>query len=135
MCARLERVIPLLQTNPHPFWDPGLSDWYAQVTMDHPFDLEKVCKPAYLHAERWRNEHSGEELWALVALQEGWGVPDEAIEEAVWRRVNFGPRTTEENDSELSSRGGRSVRALRFGTNEGTRTGTLGGPDRDPRTL
>ena len=96
MSARLERVIPRLQSHPHQFWDPGLSDWYAQVTMDHPFDLEKVCKPAYLHAERWRNEHSGEELWALVALQEAWGVPDEAIEEAVHRRVTSGPRTAEE---------------------------------------
>jgi len=98
MTARLERVIPLLQAKPHPFWDCGFSDWYAAMQIDHPRDLEKVCKPANLHAERWRNEHTGEELWALVALQEGWRVPDEAVEEAVWRRVTSGPRRTEENE-------------------------------------
>lgn len=96
MATRLERVIPRLQAKARRFWDPGFSDWYAAMAMDHPRDLEKVCKPAYLHPERWMNEHSGEELWALVALQEGWRVPDEAIEEAVWRRVTAGPRTTEE---------------------------------------
>jgi hypothetical protein len=99
MAVRLETVIPLLQAGKHRFWDPGYSDWLAQRQIDHPLDTEKACKPAYLHAERWHNEHSGEDLWALVALQEGWGVPDEAIEEAVWRRITTGPRTTEENET------------------------------------
>jgi hypothetical protein len=89
-----------LQSKSRQFWDVGFSDWYAAMQLDHPRDIEKVCKPAYLHAERWRNEHTSEELWALVALQEGWRVPEEAIEEAVWRRVTFGPRTAEENESD-----------------------------------
>jgi hypothetical protein len=100
MAVRLERVIPLLQSKPRQFWDVGFSDWYAAMQLDHPRDMEKVCKPAYLHAERWRNEHTGEELWALVALQDAWGVPDDAIEQAVLRRVAAGPRTAEENESD-----------------------------------
>jgi hypothetical protein len=96
MSARLERVIPLLQAKPYPFWDCAFSDWYATMQLDHPRDLEKVCRSAYLHAECWRNEHSGEELWALVALKEGWRVPDDAIEEAVWSRVTTGSRKAEE---------------------------------------
>jgi hypothetical protein len=30
-----------------------------------------------------------------VALREGWRVPDEAIEDAVWRGVTNGPSTAE----------------------------------------
>jgi hypothetical protein len=71
MAERLETVIPLLQAGEYRFWDPGYSDWCAQNLIDHPLDLEKSCKPAYLHAGRWRNEHTGEEIWALVALREG----------------------------------------------------------------
>lgn len=99
MAVCLERVIPLLQAKVHQFWDPGFSDWYAAMQLNHPRDIEKVCKSAYLHAERWCNEHTGEELWALVALQEGWQVPEEAIEEAVWRRVTHGPRAAEESEA------------------------------------
>lgn len=84
MAERLEKVIALLQDCEHRFWDPGYSDWCARAMIDHPRDMEKACKEAYLHAERWRNEQTGEEVWALVALKEGWRVPDEAIEEAMW---------------------------------------------------
>jgi hypothetical protein len=99
MSARLGRVIPLLQAEAKHFWDPGLSDWYVQSLLWHPDDTEKVCKPAYLHAELWRNEETSEELWALVALREGWSPPDGAIERAVWLRVTA-PGTADDVDLE-----------------------------------
>jgi hypothetical protein len=44
---------------------------------------------ASLHAELWDNEGTGEDVWALVALRDGWFVPDGAIEEAVlWRATS-----------------------------------------------
>jgi hypothetical protein len=64
-----------------------------------PNDTEKVCSEAYLHAELWKNQETQEEVWALVALREGWRVPDEAIEDAVWRRVTNGPSTVEKIES------------------------------------
>jgi hypothetical protein len=60
------------------------------MRIDHPRDMEKACKEARLHAVRWTNESTGEEVWALVALKDSWYVPDGAIEEAVWRRATPG---------------------------------------------
>jgi hypothetical protein len=86
MADRLKQVIPVLGSRKRRFWDPGLSLWYGMNYIDQP-DKEKHCKEAYLHAELWRNQETGEEIWALVALREGWRVPDTAIELAVWLRV------------------------------------------------
>jgi len=36
----------------------------------------------------------------VVALQEGWRVPDEAIEEAVWRRATANPDASDERETE-----------------------------------
>lgn len=105
MVERLEKVIPLLQAGEHRFWDPGYSDWCARELIDHPRDMEKACKEAYLHAERWKNQETGEELWALVALKEGWRVPDEAIEEAVWDWVTVDPDASDEVETEEPSGG------------------------------
>ena len=91
MSARLKQIIPRLQAEAHPFWDPGFSDWYASMAMHHPSDTEEVCKQAHLHAELWRREGTGEEIWALVALLEGWRVPDREIEEVVWSRATRDP--------------------------------------------
>jgi hypothetical protein len=87
MSAHLRKLIPLLQAEPRRFWDPGFSEWYGGLSMNHPSDLEKVCKEARLHAELWRREGSSEELWVLVAFEKGRRVPDEAIERAVWFRA------------------------------------------------
>jgi hypothetical protein len=65
--------------------------------------MEKACKPAFLHVEHWRNEHTGEKIMAFVALQEGWRVPDEAIEKAVWRRVTADPDASDEMITEDAS--------------------------------
>ena len=94
---RVNWIVPVLQAKVHRFWDPRFSSWYITELLWHPNDTEKVCSEAYLHAELWKNEETQEKLWVLVALREGWRVPDEAIEEAVWRRVTFGPRTWEDN--------------------------------------
>lgn len=88
--ARLKRVIPLLTHGVHKFWDPGSSDWYAKAALNHPRDLEKVCKEARLRAELWRKEGTSEELWVLVALTGRWRVPDAVIERRVWVRVTTG---------------------------------------------
>jgi hypothetical protein len=89
MDAHLKRIIPLLQRGPLPFYDPGLDHWYcyAQDAPRFSGDPEKLCKPAYLHVERWVNEETREEIWALTALREGWRPPDKAIEGAVLGRV------------------------------------------------
>jgi hypothetical protein len=86
MAERLKRVIPLLQSGVQRYWDPGLSLWYEMKLINQP-DKEKHCKEAYLHAELWRNEETGQEIWVLVALKEDWRVPDTAIEWAVWWRT------------------------------------------------
>jgi hypothetical protein len=86
MAERLKQVIPLLGSDVQRFWDPGLSWWYEMKLINQP-DKEKHCKEAYLHAELWRNEETGQEIWVLVALKEGWRVPDTAIEWAVWWRT------------------------------------------------
>ena len=82
MAARLWRVIPLLQSRQYPFLDPGFLEWaeWADASWNDP---EKECKEAYLHAELWRNQDTGEELWALVALRPGWSPPEREIERAV----------------------------------------------------
>ncbi|MDP9440049.1 MAG: hypothetical protein M3P49_15140, partial [Actinomycetota bacterium] len=100
MGARLERVMPLLQAEPHPFLDLGLLDWYFWVKVPLPRDQEKLCRPAHLHAERWKREGSDEELWALVALREGWSPPDQAIEFAVWFRSTNQSLTIESSDED-----------------------------------
>ncbi len=100
MGARLGRVIPLLQAEPHPFLDLGLADWYPQAGVPFPRDPEKLCRPAYLHAEKWKREGSDEELWALVALREGWSPPDRAIEFAVWFRATNQSLTIESSDED-----------------------------------
>ena len=87
MSAPLKPIIPLLQTKAHRFWHPGFSDWYASMAMNHHRDNEKGCKEGHLDAELWRNEGTGEEIWALAALREGSRVPDGEIEEAVWSRA------------------------------------------------
>jgi hypothetical protein len=89
MPGRIRRAVHLLQSGEQKFWDPGLSEWYEWIGTT-PRDEEKVCKDANLHAELWVNEGTGEEIWAFVALREGWRVPDGAIEEAVWRRATSG---------------------------------------------
>ncbi len=88
--ARLRRTISYLQAGKRRFWDPGYSHWCASMRIGHPRDMEKACKEARLHAELWVNEDTSEEIWALVALKEGWRVPDGAIEEAVWQRATSG---------------------------------------------
>ena len=96
MDAHLKRIIPLLQRGPHPFYDPGLDEWYcSNPDVRFSGDPEKLCKEAYLHAERWKNEESLEELWVLTALREGWSPPDKAIEAAVWLRVPSSSTNTE----------------------------------------
>ncbi len=100
MGARLGQVIPLLQAEPHPFLDLGLADWYSQAGVPFPRDPEKLCRPAYLHAEKWKREGSDEELWALVALREGWSPPDRAIEFAVWFRATNQSLTIESSDED-----------------------------------
>lgn len=88
MDAHLKRIVPLLQRGPLPFYDPGLELWYCWAPVAPSLsDPEKVCKPAYLHAERWVNEEASEEIWALTALREGWRPPDKAIEGAVLLRL------------------------------------------------
>jgi hypothetical protein len=86
MDAHLRRIIPLLQGGTHRFYNPGTDEWYTLCPDAPPFsgNLEKLCKEAYLHAELWVNEESGQELWALTALREGWGTPDSEIERQVW---------------------------------------------------
>jgi hypothetical protein len=88
MDERLKLVIPLLQSGVQRFWDPGLTWWYDMRRINQP-DKEKHCTEAYLRAELWRNEETAEEIWALVALKEGWRVPDTAIELAVWLRTTL----------------------------------------------
>ncbi len=100
MGARLERVMPILQAEPRPFLDLGLLDWYFWVKVPLPRDQEKLCRPAYLHAEKWKREGSDEELWALVALREGWSPPDRAIEFAVWFRATGQSLTIETSDED-----------------------------------
>ena len=90
MPGRLRRAVSYLQAKKRRFWDVGLSAWYASLRIDHPTDMEKVCREASLRAEHWTNEESGEEVWALIALRDGWYVPDGAIEEAVFLRVTSG---------------------------------------------
>ncbi len=89
MPSRLRRAVHLLQAGSWRFWDPGLSDWYGWIGTT-PRDAEKICRDANLHAELWVNEDTSEEIWAFVALKEGWHVPDGAIEEAVWQRATSG---------------------------------------------
>ncbi len=87
MSPRLRQAVSYLQAEKRRFWDPGYSAWCASMRINHPRDMEKACKEANLHAELWINEGAGEEIWAFVALREGWYVPDRAIEEAVWLRA------------------------------------------------
>jgi len=89
MPDRLRRAISSLQAGARRFWDPGLSDWYERLGK-YPHDPEKLCKDAFLHAKLWADEATGEQIWALVALRDGWYVPDGAIKEAVWRRATTG---------------------------------------------
>jgi hypothetical protein len=90
MPGRLRGAVSYLQAETRRFWDVGLSAWYAGMRISRPTDMEKVCKEASLHAELWTNEGTGEEVWALVALRDGWYVPEGAIEEAVFLRVTYG---------------------------------------------
>jgi len=90
MPGRLRRAVSYLQAKKRRFWDPGYSAWCASRYIGDPRDMEKACKEASLHAELWENEGTGEDIWALVALRDGWFVPDGAIEEAVWWRATSG---------------------------------------------
>ena len=90
MPGRLRRAVSYLQAEKRRFWDPGYSDWCASRYIDDPRDMEKACKEARLHAERWTNEGTDLEVWALVALRDGWYVPNGAIEKAVWLRATSG---------------------------------------------
>ena len=92
MGARLGRLVNLLQQEAHQFYDPSFDEWCFESRINASLDSPNRFKEAYLHAELWRNEGTGEELWALVALREGRRVPEGAIEEAVWSRV--APRDT-----------------------------------------
>lgn len=87
--ARLRRSVAYLRAGKRRFWDPGFDEW-AFAKGFSVYDPEKACKEANLHAELWTKEGTSEEIWALVALSEGWYVPNRAIEEAVWRRATFG---------------------------------------------
>ena len=62
MPGRIRRAVSYLQAEKRKFWDPGYSHWCASMRIDHPRDMEKVCKVASLHAERWTNEGTGEEI-------------------------------------------------------------------------
>ena len=93
MGARLRRLVNLLQQGTRRFYDPSFDEWCFESRINASPDSPNRFKEAYLHAELWRNEGTGEELWALVALREGWRVPEEAIEEAVWSRVAPRPTT------------------------------------------
>jgi hypothetical protein len=54
-----------------------------QQVIDDPRDMEKSCKEPACTPSSGSNEGTGEDVWALVALRDGWYVPDGAIEEAV----------------------------------------------------
>ena len=101
MAAHLCRVIPLLQSRQYPFLDPGFIEWaeWEDASWNDP---EKECKEAYLHAELWRNQDTGEELWALVALRPGWSPPEREVERAVWLRVTTGQSTRNITVPEIS---------------------------------
>lgn len=90
MGARLRGVISLLRQKAHRFYDPAFDEWCFEARIYASLDSPNRFKEAYLHAETWRNEGTGEELWALVALREGWRVPDGEIEEAVWSHATAG---------------------------------------------
>ena len=92
MGTLLGRVVNLLQQEAHRFYDPNFDEWCFESRINAPPDSPNRFKEAYLHAELWRNGDTGVELWALVALREGWRVPEEAIEEAVWSHA--APRNT-----------------------------------------
>ena len=85
--ARLERTIRHLQRGTHRFHDPGLDEFFYMLMEPGPRNPESWCKEARLHVERWAKEGTDEEVWALIALREGWRPPDSAIERAVWRYV------------------------------------------------
>ena len=87
MDVRLRQVLSLLVAKPRPFYDPDRAEWWCSRDLNWPRDPEKMCKEALLHAERWEHEETSEVLWALIAFKKGRRPPDEAIEQAVWRRV------------------------------------------------
>jgi hypothetical protein len=95
MGARLGRLVNLLQQKVHRFYDPNFDEWCFESRINASLDSPNRFKEAYLHADLWRNESTGEELWALVALREGRRVPEEAIDEAVWSRAAARPMTDE----------------------------------------
>jgi hypothetical protein len=96
--ARLERTIRHLQRGTHRFHDPGLDEFFYMLMEPGPRDPESWCKEARLHVERWAKEGTDEEVWALIALREGWRPPDSAIERAVWRYVTGNDEGGESED-------------------------------------
>jgi hypothetical protein len=96
--ARLERTIRHLQRGTHRFHDPGLDEFFYMLMEPGPRNPESWCKEARLHVERWAKEGTDEEVWALIALREGWRPPDSAIERAVWRYVTGNDEGGESED-------------------------------------
>ena len=89
MDAHLKRIIPLLQRRAHRFYDSGREAWYFfERDGRYPYDPEKLCSEAYLHAELWVNEETYKEVWALTALKQNWQPPEKAIEAIVWIRAS-----------------------------------------------
>ena len=102
MGARLRRAVHLLQRKAQEFYDPAFDQWCFETRTYASPDSPKRYKAAYLHAELWRNEATGGERWVLVALREGWRVPEREIEELVWSSTTAGG-TTDEIDPEASN--------------------------------
>jgi hypothetical protein len=92
----LKRVVPLLQAKLRDFYDPGYFFFCEMAMVRASDDPNKWCREAYLHAELWRNQETGEELWVLIALRKGWRPPDKAIEEVVYWRVTTSEAPPEE---------------------------------------
>ena len=96
--ARLERTIRHLQRGTHRFHDPGLDEFFDMLMASGPRNPESWCKEARLYVERWAKEGTDEEVWALIALREGWRPPDSAIERAVWQYVTGNDEGCESED-------------------------------------
>lgn len=87
--ARLLRVIPALQNDPHHFWDVAHSEkcWERPVR-DGRF--QKAYREAVLYAECWQNSFWGEDLYAFVAVDPSDRYePRRALDRAVFRHVAF----------------------------------------------
>jgi hypothetical protein len=102
--ARLERTIRQLQRGRHRFHDPGLDEFFYMLMEPGPRNPESWCKEGRLHVERWAKEGTDEEVWALIALREGWSPPDSAIERAVWQYVTGNDEGGESEDLPPSNR-------------------------------